>query len=854
MNPDQPGGKRGLLLRMERFSRRRWGLLFLMAALVLFGAFLLRTRIEFQSDLLALMPRGNPRVDGFRQALADFGSLDLLLVLLEANEGAGPEELEEFADVFASKLEALPGTVEYVEYRMAPGDAFLDLLYRNALLFVAPEQLPELAERLSQEAIDRRIREARLALSSPASPVAGEIVAQDPLGLMPFFLRRTVEQRRALRVDLSEGYYLAQDGRSLILLVKPSRPTQDLDFNEKLMASVREAARQTREELGDEGGEGALRVRYGGNYALVLEESDLIRKDGKFTLLFSLFAVSTLYFLCYRRFAALLYSSLPLLVGQAMTFGVAYFVLGGLNAISVFFTGLLMGLGTDFTIVMYARYVEERRNGATLAQGTERMVGETGLGVFTGAITSAGTFYAMCLSRFRGLFDFGFLIGTGILLCAAAIVFLLPAMITWNEGVRRRKVDSVRKLHLQSFGLEYLLPFAARHRVAVIASVMALTAAGAFFASRLEFDDSLAALRSNRTEASRVQERVAATFGANLSPMMAIARGRTLDEALERTQLVARRLAPWVENGTIAAVESILTHLPPVEQQLQVIQAVRAGGAAFEPKRVRASVTRALEENGFRPEPFDDYLERLEHLLTPERPIRIEDLDRQGMEHLVDRYVHRAPDEVRLVTYLIPADPKWRRRPPPGLIESVGGGVPGVIVTGGNVAAQELRKLFSREALRSVAAGLAIVFVLLMVDFRSLKLTLIAMVQVVSAVLMMLGLMRLAGIKLNNANSFVATMILGVGIDYSIHLVHRLQETGGRIERGVLETGKAVVLAALTNVAGFGTLILGTYPAMRSFGLVALFGSLTSLLTALTLVPALMAGRAKIPGRMKDER
>ncbi len=48
-------------------------------------------------------------------------------------------------------------------------------------------------------------------------------------------------------------------------------------------------------------------------------------------------------------------------------------------------------------------------------------------------------------------------------------------------------------------------------------------------------------------------------------------------------------------------------------------------------------------------------------------------------------------------------------------------------------------------------------------------------------------------------------------------------------------------MAALTNIAGFGTLTLGNYPALRSFGTVALFGSITCLFTALTLVPALMA-------------
>jgi predicted RND superfamily exporter protein len=117
--------------------------------------------------------------------------------------------------------------------------------------------------------------------------------------------------------------------------------------------------------------------------------------------------------------------------------------------------------------------------------------------------------------------------------------------------------------------------------------------------------------------------------------------------------------------------------------------------------------------------------------------------------------------------------------------------------------------------------------------------------QVVSGVLMMLGCMRAFGIHINYANAFVATMIMGVGIDYAIHLVHRLHLNGGVLDEGVLETGKGVALAAATNVAGFGTLAFGNYPAMRSVGIVALIGSLTCLVTALTLVPALMVKGAR---------
>ena len=163
------------------------------------------------------------------------------------------------------------------------------------------------------------------------------------------------------------------------------------------------------------------------------------------------------------------------------------------------------------------------------------------------------------------------------------------------------------------------------------------------------------------------------------------------------------------------------------------------------------------------------------------------------------------------------------------------------MVTGTNIVAKELRALFGREAPRAVLIGLVVVFLLLLLDFRSLRLTSIAMAQLICGVIMMLGVMRLVGINLNYVNAFVATMILGVGIDYSIHLVHRLTLSNGEITDGLKETGKAVVIAALTNIAGFGTLWLGNYPALRSFGQVATIGSLTCLFTALTLVPAVMA-------------
>jgi len=855
-DPSKFGHKHRILLAIERFSRHHYGIVFLMALVALIGGVWLGSKIELESNVLALIPEGNRQVDTLKIALEDFGSIDFLLVLLEAGEDEGPDELEDFADLFAERLEQLEDLVDHVEYRFELDGEFLELFYRNAVLFLPPERLAELEAKLADEAILERLEQIKLGQISPISFFTEDLTVDDPLGLMPLFLDRLEGNRGVLNVDISDGYYLSRDRQTLVMLVKPLGPSQDLEFDHALMTAVRDVEAATRADLGvglEDGEPGPHRVgvRYGGNYAIAIDEEALIRQDVSRNLIVSLLAVSLLYWLCYRRFAALLYSSLPLLVGQALTFALCFVIIGQLNASSSAFTALLMGLGTDFVIVVYARYIEERQKGRSLSEATELMIGETGLGVFTGAITSAGTFFAMCYSDFRGLRDLGFLIGGGILLCAVAIIFMLPAMIKWNEGVRKRKVDSLKKLHLQSFGFEYLIPFSARYRWFVIATIAIMTIGSAYLAFNLGFDDTVTVLRSDSSEALRVQADVKEKFGASLSYMMAIAEADTQDEAIELTALIEERLQPFVEDGTVASYDSILRYLPPQAQQEQILAVLHDDATgAFDADRVRRTFEEGFKQYRFRPTAFSEFLDRVDSFLDPRRPLRIEDLQEQGLQHLLERYVARDGDGYRMVTYLFLTEKRWKRDAPPGFVEALTRDDEGIVVTGTNIVARELRELFGREAPRAVLIGLIVVFVLLLLDFRSLRLTSIAMAQLICGVIMMLGVMKLVGINLNYVNAFVATMILGVGIDYSIHLVHRLMLTNGEITHGLKETGKAVVIAALTNIAGFGTLWLGNYPALRSFGQVATIGSLTCLFTALTLVPAIMVRpRRKPEGR-----
>ncbi len=108
------------------------------------------------------------------------------------------------------------------------------------------------------------------------------------------------------------------------------------------------------------------------------------------------------------------------------------------------------------------------------------------------------------------------------------------------------------------------------------------------------------------------------------------------------------------------------------------------------------------------------------------------------------------------------------------------------------------------------------------------------------------------GIRFNFANVVVLPLILGIGVDSAIHLVHRHRIAEGRELEGATpeaevlstSTAHAVLFSALTTMASFGSLALSTHPGLATLGQLLLIGVTYTLLCNLILLPALIAREA----------
>lgn len=136
-----------------------------------------------------------------------------------------------------------------------------------------------------------------------------------------------------------------------------------------------------------------------------------------------------------------------------------------------------------------------------------------------------------------------------------------------------------------------------------------------------------------------------------------------------------------------------------------------------------------------------------------------------------------------------------------------------------------------------------VAFVATVFDFRNLRDTLIAMIPAIGGGLMMLGLMAVLKIDFNPINLIVLPLVLGIGVDDGVHLVHdyrRQLMAGAEKYLPSGDTINGVLLTSLTSIIGFGSLMISAHAGLRSVGVVLALGIACCLAVALVLVPPLL--------------
>jgi hypothetical protein len=883
----------GLALRFP------WAVLTAAAIATVLSLGLVAARLEFRFSHTDLIADGDRYRKLEAQDRLEFEEVpDRVVVVVRADD---PDRARAFAAALGGRWERDP-RIERVLYRID-----LAALKEKALWYLSPEDLARLhrtlaehRERLAEMAGSRTLDDlfARINRAITTTLVGrvftGFLDDEDAAGTPPDLtlllsllreLTAWVEGSRTYRSPWAsalggapegpprDGYLWSDDARLLLVLADPREHPTELNRFATAISAMRADIRELQDTYP------GLEVGLTGRAVIEADEMAVAQRDMTLATLVAVAGVAALLVAFLGGLVRPTFATITLLVGCAWALGVATLAVGHLNILTIVFVPMLIGLG-DHSIHLLTRFEEERAAGWPLPEALSRTLAGTGMGIVVATGTTALAFATLLLTGFKGLVELGLISASGILLTALATLTVLPALLVldarWRRPVlARRPVEAAWAVRVTRW---HRRPTHILVASALLAGFAVLGLGG------VRFDLNLLRLQGRGSEAVVWAQRVAEHTSRSIlfdevvvGSLGEAARARAalrarpsvaavdsvlsvLPEEPESKRALIRELRPLVAALPVPAAAPDPVDLNALRSALERIRFKMIDGDPAAPgsveeasrrdrREARALIDRSLAAAArvgpaaasdalaaFQAELFRDLADTVRTLRRQpdSEPVTIADLPPE----IRARYVGRTGQQ-RLFVY--PAEDVWEFEPLTRFVADVRAVTPDARGTTTSTWAylRALRDGYTRAALYA-AAGVAALAVL---TFRGVGPAALALTPLALGALWTLGLMGALGLTFNAANLLFLPLVVAVGIDNGMYLVHRFREPhAGSGERVPLapSAGKAITLASLTNMVGFGSLMVSSHHGVWSLGALVTLGVACLWIASVATLPSLL--------------
>jgi len=168
-------------------------------------------------------------------------------------------------------------------------------------------------------------------------------------------------------------------------------------------------------------------------------------------------------------------------------------------------------------------------------------------------------------------------------------------------------------------------------------------------------------------------------------------------------------------------------------------------------------------------------------------------------------------------------------------------------IGGGGYIRSELANKVLAGTYRSLGIALLVIFILLSIIFKSVSAGFLGIIPLSVSVVVLFGLMGLTGIRLDVATALLSSVMIGVGVDYTIHFLWRYREERQQnrpakeaVMTTINTTGRGIIFNALSVIVGFVVLIISSFTPIRFFGVLVVVSIFSCLVGALVILPALV--------------
>ena len=849
------------------FHRHRLQCWLSMVALFLFFGYF-AAQLHLEEDINKLMPSSKNEDGTTKLAFADLRIKDKTFLLFERKDATvTPSQLAETCDAFVEALTTQDG-VGSVFYRL-PDDLLPDAIaYMQEYLpaYIDPSAYTAFDTLLTREHLLRQMEQNREDLEGEFGEMFPELIQSDPLGL-----RNVLAEQMSPLLNAGGGSYTTIDGHFFVsdssvcvAFITPQFSATNTGQGSALFARMN--------ELIDSFSLAApnINICYHGTPASGYYNSTVIKHDLTTTIAGSMLLVLVFIIVCFSRggrfkgFEIPVLLLLPVAFGTLFAMAVMYFLRGQFSLLALGIGGVVLGVALSYVLhVLTHRYY--------VTDG-EQLLREQTKPLLLGCITTIGSFGGLFFTNTDLLQDFGIFASLAI---AATTLFSLIYLPQLMFGAERRETGSERaqgnSSPLQLSPLNSFINCSLDHNRWVISAVVAVivVCVGAWLWKGTLFDADMHNLGYDDARVEHSEQLLRSkTFTGDKEKYFA-AQGKTMEEALHNFGLLRQKLDSLSGLGLVKDYTPTDRIFIPLDVQRRNIDAWHAywasattapGGSAVEGTNrlatARSLIAETAPQAGLLPDAFEPFFDLATADYEPdalyEAGIIPEGYQTTLMEqtysgdYLCFTSVRCENDSVRST------DSDYRR-----ICDAICK-VPSLMVLDTYYYTTDTLLQLNTDFNILQWLSMAFVFLVLLVSFRfNIKNTLLGFSPILISWLMVLGMMALFDMKFNLINIIISTFIFGIGVDYSIFMMHGLlsQETSveplrpavpyaaqsaqpNDMERVLTAHKTAIFFSVVVLVVTVGSMLFAVHPAIRSVGFATIVGLLSAVILCYVLQPA----------------
>jgi hydrophobe/amphiphile efflux-3 (HAE3) family protein len=551
----------------------------------------------------------------------------------------------------------------------------------------------------------------------------------------------------------------------------------------------------------------------------------MARQTGILFLIAILFIMLILY-VTFRRVSDVFLLMFVIVVGIFWIIGLMGWVGITYTTMSVAIMPLMLGINIAYVIHILSRYYEEREAGGDVFFSATTSVKTVGVAVFLTAITTVFGFASFTITDIAPLKDFGIVCMIGIAFSFLLTLTLLPAVVVIRD--RRKKAEKLES-HLEKMrkrrresrygavvdrALVRTSMTAYHHHWIVTACVLVLIGFAAFSIFNLQTGADIRSMIGGDTPSVKASDMIAKYFGAQDADVILIKGDVLKPESLKaflklEDQVVADSRNKPGKKGYFTRQGSISI--------ADIVANANDGSIPDSPDTVKSIVAELGKQMdvGSLVSKDGDYAIIMIRSGTPATQVE------------TDTKVKILRDAASKMKSQTGLDAK---------------------ATGFSVLIADLMGNIVPTQLETSGLALVLCLLILVIVFKSFFYGLITLVVVVCGMSAEMVFLYVMGWSLDIMTVLVASLVIGAGIDFGIHVTHRFREQ--RYDKGmsleesvrtaVLHVGRALVAGGLTTAGVFGILGISSMVPLRHFGWTTAIGLLAALVGALFVLPSLL--------------